>query len=615
LKKDAMAAFESPLHDTRKTRQTFEPSIWLILLLLLLLVGKVIATVYFSDRTFDFTDGGCYMLWYAHPDKDPHPFYYFHKIILGLTPFIDWNIISLRWLKMVSEVLVILAMSFAVYQNVKEFVAKGAKTFLFIFSFIGLGYFSTWFSWIFYESDMTYLLAVLSISLVFGTINTQRKGLFPAALLVAGAITGIQFFNKFSTSFFLFVATLIIVQLVRKGWKNHVAYLVGIAIGVGAFFLITGYKPAIWWQEYLDGYKYLIEPLGYHPLRLIWMYMLILWPLPLIALTPIVVHYSMSKLFAFIRVKIAPPALFAGSLLFILVLFYYTFPTRYLNLDNPAVSKLYFYWYFPLLSFLLFLGFEYIQFKGFSKQQWLLAIIWFILPAIVFVGTSTPATLSLASFLVPWYGLLCFYIVRHYTPEFNYGIAVIAFVSCFVFFVNHIQRPYWTNKPMYYPRVEVQGPNETILLDTVTAQFIVSTKEILNKAEIEPGYPIVALHDIPGLIYLVGGYSPATPWYFNVLDARQSDLKNMMKEFNCLHISRIKLFEERQPVFMINQLSFYGTLPCITEHGFDLYEDYELPQKVSNPTIRNQIARFSKGSSDTLLIFIPKRPFTQTHLN
>lgn len=168
---------------------------------------------------------------------------------------------------------------------------------------------------------------------------------------------------------------------------------------------------------------------------------------------------------------------------------------------------------------------------------------------------------------------------------------------------------------MYYPRVEVQGPNETILLDTTTALFVNSTKEILDNAKIEAGYPLVALHDIPGLVYLVGGYSPATPWYFSVLDARQNELNGMMKEFNCLHIGRIKLFEERQPVFMINQLSFYSTLPCIKKHGFDLEEDYELPHKVINPTIRNQIARFSKGASDTLLIFIPKRPYTQTSFN
>jgi hypothetical protein len=610
-----MAEIESPLHDAGKTRQTFEPALWLTFLLLLLLLGKVIATVYFSDRTFDFTDGGCYMLWYSYPDKDPHPFYYFHKIILGIAPFIDWNIISLRLLKMTSEVVVILAMSFAVYQNVKSFAAKGAKTFLFIFSFIGLAYFSSWFSWIFYEGDMTYLLAVVSISLVFGTINTQRKGLFPAALLVAGATTGIQFFNKFSTSILLLIAILIIVQLIRKGWKNHVAYFSGVVIGVGVFFLITGYTPERWWQEYLDGYKYLIEPLGYHPLRLIWMYILVLWPLPLIALTPIVLKKSLGKLTKFVGVTMAPSILFAGSLLFILVLFYFTFPTQYLNLDNPDVSKLFYYWYFPLLSFFIFLGNHYIQYKGLSKQQWMLVIIWFILPAMVFVGTFTPAALSLASFLVPWYGLLCYFIVRHYTPAFNYSIAVIAFVSCFVFFSNHVQRPYWTNKPLYYPRVEVQGPNETIMLDTVTAHFVNSTKEILKRAKIEPGYPIVALHDIPGLVYLVGGYSPATPWYFNVLDTRQGELKGMMKKFNCLHMGRIKLFEERQPVFMINQTSFYGTFPCIKQHGFDLDEDYELPQKVTNPTIRNRIARFRKGASDTLLIFIPKRPYTQTSIN
>ncbi len=610
-----MAIIESPLHDTRKTQRIFEPPVWLTFLLLLLLLGKVFATVYFSQRTFDFTDEGGYMLWYAHPEKDPHPFYYFHKIILGLTPFIDWNIVSLRWLKMASEVVVIMVMSFAVYQNVKEFAIKGAKTFLFILSFIGLAYFSTWFSWIFYENDMTYLLAVVAISLVLGTINTQRKGLFAAVLLVAGAITGIQFFNKFSTCILLLIAIPIIVQLIRKGWKNHVVYFSGVVTGVGAFFLITGYSPDKWWQEYQDGYTYYMEPLGYHPLRLIWMYILILWPLPLIALTPIVAQKTLERAFKFERVNIASPAVFAGLLAVISVLFYCTFPTRFLNHDNPAVSKLFYYWYFPLLSFLLFFVLHNIKFGQLSRRQWILIIVWFALPALIFVGTSTPAALSLASFLAPWYGLVCYFILKYYTPKFSYAVVVIAFVSCFVFFANHIQRPYWASKPIYHPHVEVIGPNETILLDTTTALFVNTTKQILTDANIEPGYPMVALHDLPGLVYLVGGYSPATPWYFNVLDAQQSELKGMMKKFNCLHIGRIKLFEEREPVFMINEISYYGVLPCLKEHGYYLEEDYETPKKVSNPTIRDQIYQFSRGSSDSLLIFVPKRPYTQTSIN
>lgn len=607
-----MATSMSPLHETVNTRHHFEPPIGLTLMLLLLMLGKVIATVYFSDRTFDFTDGGGYMLWYAHPNEDPHPFYYFHKIVLGLTPFIDWNIISLRWLKMASEVVVILAMSFAVYQSVRGFAVKGAKTFLFIFSFIGLAYFSTWFSWIFYENDMTYLHAVVAVSLVFGTINTQRKGLFMAVLLVVGVITGIQFFNKFSTCILLLIAIPVIVQLLRRGWKNQVVFLVGVAVGVGAFFLITGYTATRWYHEYLDGYKYYMEPLGYHPLRLIWMYILILWPLPLIALSPIVLQSTLKKVLSYVGVKISTLILFAASLLALLVLYYFTFPTRYLNLDNPEVSKLFYYWYFPLLSFLIFLGLQYINFKGLSKQQWLLMVIWFILPAMVFVGTSTPAALSLPSFLVPWYGLLCYFIVRYYSPAMKYPIAVVAFVSCFVFVANHIERPYWTNKPIYYPRVAVQGPNETILLDTASAQFVNSTKEILRNAGVEHCYPIVALHDLPGLVYLVGGYSPATPWYFNVLDERQSELKGMMKEFNCLHISRIELFETRQPVFMIDELELANVLPCIKEHGFNLYDDYEPPKKILNPTIQSQITRFRKGASDSLMIFVPQQPYTQT---
>ncbi len=608
-----MAAVQSPLNEAVNTTHTFRPPMWLTILLLLLMLAKVACTLYFANTTFDFTDGGCYMLWYAHPDKDPHPFYYFHKIVLGLFPFVDWNIISLRILKMCSEIVVVGAMSFAVYQHVKTIV-NGANVFLFVFGFIGLAYFATWFSWIFYEYDMSYLHTVIALSLLLGLINTKSKWIFAAILVIVGVITGIQFFNKFSTTFLLFLLITVVIQLCRRAWMNHLIFVLGIMLGAGIFFAATGYSPSQWYKEYVDGYNLLIKPLGYHPLRLIWMYVLSLWPLPLIALSPILLHYGLTHILKAARIRVQPAMLFGFSMLLLLVVYYFTFPTKYLNLDNPSVSKLFYFWYFPLLSFLLYFFVYHIKTKQIKRFQWVLICVWFILPAVVFVGTSTTASLSLSSFLVPWYGLLAYLIVRYYKPSMQYPIAVIAFVSCFVFVANHVERPYWTNKPMYYPRVAVEAPNEVILLDTATAQFVTETKKILDDAGIEEGYPIVALHDLPGLVYLVGGYSPATPWYFNVLDSRQSELKGMMDNFNCLHISRIWLFESRKPVFIINQLAYWEVVKCLRNNCYRLTKDYERPRKVSNPTIRAQIERQSKGASDSLLIFIPKRPYTQTEI-
>lgn len=608
-----MAASRLPLHNTLKHPKGFEPQLWLVVVLLLLLLGKVVATVYFANTTFDFTDGGCYMLWYDEPSNDPHPFYYFHRIVLGLFPTIDWNIISLRILKMASELLVIAAMTFAVYQNLKG-SNRGIKTLLFTFGFIGLGYFSTWFSWIFYEYDLTYLLSVVALSLVVGSLKVKRNWIFTWFVLLAGMLVSIQFFNKFSTSILLLLAIMVIVQLCRPGWRNHLSFLAGIVLGFGAFFVIIDYTLEQWYQEYLDGYAYLIKPLGYKPFKLIWMYILNLWPLPFIALSPIVLHHLLSHMAKVANVGVRPRKLFAIVLSAMLVIYYFTFPSKYLNVDNPSVSVLFYFWYFPLVSYFLYYAFYHIDFKKIDRRQWVMMIVWFVLPAVLFLGTATSATLSISSFLVPWYGLLLYLILKHGKSGIQYSVLVVAFVSCFVFVANHIERPYWTNKPIYYPRLAVQAPNEVILLDTARAQFVNKTKAILKDADIEPGYPIVALHDLPGLVYLVGGYSPATPWYFNVLDARQEELKCKMKEFNCLHISRISMFEERDPVFMINEVAYSGVLACLIHYGYDIEKEYERPRKVSNPIIRPRIRQFSKGSSDSLMIFIPKKPFTQNRL-
>lgn len=599
-----------PLLDISKAKKGFRSSFWLTLLLLLILAAKVSATVFFANTTFDFTDGGCYMLWYSEPDNDPHPFYYFHRIVLGLFPAIDWNIVSLRLLKMSSELMVVGAMTFAVFQNLKEH-SKNMATLVFAFAFIGLGYFSTWFPWIFYEYDLTYFLSVVSLSLVIGCIKVKRNWLFTSVLIISGVLTGIQFFNKFSASILLLMALLIIVQLCRPNWKNHLALFFGILIGFGAFFEIIKYTPQQWYQEYLDGYQYVIKPLGYKPLTLLWMYVLNLWPLPLIAISPILFHKLILVIANKFNVELIASKLFAPVLSVTIGVYFVTFPAKFLNIENQSVSMLYYYWYFPIVSYFLYYFFYHIEIKEISRVQRVVIIVWLVLPVMLFLGTATSAALALSSFLVPWYGLLLYLLINYSKAALQHSVLIVAFISGLVFYSNHIQRPYWTNKPIYYPRLAIETPNGNILLDSATARFVQHTKRVLAHANIEKGYPMVALHDMPGLVYIVGGYSPATPWYFKVFDSKQKELDCMMKDFNCLHISRIKQFEQRDPVFLINEVSYSEVEACLLYNGYDLKLKYRRPFKVSNPTIRAQLHRFSRGSSDKMLIFIPKQAFTQ----
>ncbi len=63
--------------------------------------------------------------------------------------------------------------------------------------------------------------------------------------------------------------------------------------------------------------------------------------------------------------------------------------------------------------------------------------------------------------------------------------------------------------------VEVGIPATVLKLDPDSAECIEKTKADLNRAGFKPGQDILALYGLPGLVYAVGGVSPQRPWFFD----------------------------------------------------------------------------------------------------
>lgn len=63
--------------------------------------------------------------------------------------------------------------------------------------------------------------------------------------------------------------------------------------------------------------------------------------------------------------------------------------------------------------------------------------------------------------------------------------------------------------------VEVGVPATILKLDPESAECIKKTKIALKSAGFQPGDDILALYGLPGLVYAVGGVSPQRPWFFN----------------------------------------------------------------------------------------------------
>jgi hypothetical protein len=574
--------------------------------MLFVLLYKVVMAFVISNKGFDLTDEGCYMLWYTYPDKDPNPFYYFHKIVLGFFPFIDWNIISLRVLKIVSDLAVVGLVSAVLYRNLPS-NRKGLAAAALLLGVSGLGFYSIIYSRIFYEGDMSYLFAVMALGLPLLFLPPEQRKRLLIGLFISGIFIGLQFFNKFSAS----VASLVIVgvlslYLTRKAW-GLLALLGGIAAGAALFFAIAGYSPAAWYQEYQDGYKYVIEPLGYNPLHLLIFYAVDGLVLLVLALLPLGVFAVLRFVGQKINFWSAPHLVFTALVVIFYGLYNLLLPHPYSDAHYQYQSMLLNYWYVPTVSFGLYLFFMVEGIKGYTNQEWLILLLLLLMPLVSMVGTGTSLAVSASAYLVPWFGILGLLLVKHFTRSLVPAMVLLGvmIVSAFTYF--HFTEPFRLNASISQQQVPLTGPNEEILVDSTLASFVGSTKAALQQGGIPDGYPIVALHNLPGLVYLVGGYSPATPWYFDAEWLNDPEYNQKLHNTNCLNIGRIKQFESRSPVFMINAYLQNEVTPCLLEHGFDLSSPYYSSQPVLNPFVKKEQLVFGRIASDSILIFIPNR--------
>lgn len=570
----------------------------LTVLLWLVVLVKTGLALWFVRSGFDLTDEGCYMLWYKYPDTDPHPFYYFHKMVLGFLPFVDWDIISLRLLKFVGDWVVILLISGLIWRVVK-------RDALFIIAAVGLGFCTTIFSRIFYEGDMSHLLVVLSLSIPFFFYQDDKPKRFSWGILLGAVFIGLQFFNKFSASVVSFGLLLAVIFYLKRGWVPIINLLAGTVIGAVLFFMATGYSPAGWWAEYKAGYMYVIEPLGYDPLGLLLYYGVDMMMLLFLSLVPLLINRLIRRLNTSEVIERNASVLFAGVVMLFMVVYYVFLPRPYSDAHYQHQSVLLNYWYVPMIAGLLY-QFFYANRHAFSRVERALMVILFLMPGISLVGTGTSMAVSLSAYLSPWFGLLVFLYLRSDMPKFRYYYAMLAAGTLLMFSYFQLAEPFRQVLPVTEQNQAVEGPNETIYLGKYHAGFVAETKAILQDASVPPQYPMVALHNLPGLVYLVGGYSPATPWYVDVSWLEYDSYVAQTRDFNCLHIGRIKLFERRLPVFMIHTKALADIQACLKTHGFDLKKDYQKPVAVYDPFLQKELQALDKEELATLEIYIPK---------
>ncbi len=113
------------------------------------------------------------------------------------------------------------------------------------------------------------------------------------------------------------------------------------------------------------------------------------------------------------------------------------------------------------------------------------------------------------------------------------GLGFSQFITGFVI-VPYRTAPKWTQTVP----VEVGVPATILNLDPASAECIEKTKAALASAGFKPGDDILALYGLPGLVYAVGGVSPQKPWFFD--DHGQTGDEENVRALKRIPIERLK---------------------------------------------------------------------------
>jgi len=152
------------------------------------------------------------------------------------------------------------------------------------------------------------------------------------------------------------------------------------------------------------------------------------------------------------------------------------------------------------------------------------------------------------------------------------GLGFSQFITGFV--LNPYRTaPKWTQTVP----VKVGVPSTILKLDPASAECIEKTKSALATAGFKPGDDVLALYGLPGLVYAVGGVSPKKPWFFD--DHGQTGDEENLRALKKIPIERVNasfIFRSNRDNRVAHQLDLCGVS---FENRFQVVEQIKVPFK------------------------------------
>lgn len=247
-------------------------------------------------------------------------------------------------------------------------------------------------------------------------------------------------------------------------------------------------------------------------------------------------------------------------------------------------------------------------FSSHSRREIILVcFMLFMIPIGGAAGTNNPLPLQCTQQIYAWFAiffLLTYYLTKQTEFVLPQRIWVIV-ISLFAFsqiYYGYVYNTFRINGSLFDQKYEIKNlPRaEGMLFDTRTKTMVQKINNLLHeRTNFTEGDPIVALTYSPGLVYLLGGISPYSPYYKN---------ESSYADRNCNNIVRASLPNIENTIVMdFNDRRIKPDLiNCFLMQGIDLASDYV--QIGSVPFYNGKKGR-------KLAIYAPKHLLKNAHQN
>lgn len=572
-----------------------------------------------SNKGFDFTDEGLYLLVYQHPNEFPDSYTSYHRVGAVLAGLLGGNIVALRLAGFVLTALATLYLSTAViafvvgrglplFEGLQErlllhLALQGSVLSAYCWlpptpnynTMAGIGMLLSCGGILSFFSNANpghsiakSLIGILAVGsgllLAFLAKGSSAVGIAVSSIILLGMSSLIQGREKLlflvvaaATLITGSIATLFLMPSLFASWEFFLGSIVALKEGSGASELIGRH-----WQESIE--------FGLRHIRS--------FALPIV-LAAGVGCFSRTEVFKNLQHRSA--LLLVVLVLGVLISELFVLIVRDVFLAGIQGRSKSFIGYTSLFLVILTLR---VGIPGFAKSLspvkifgFLVFLLWLaVLPFVTAAGTTHKIFINALLHAAPVSAAIILLgasldrdlpkrVVVPFASLLLVGMGFSQFLQGFVM-TPYRTAPKWTQTIS----VEVGVPATVLKLDPETAECIQKTKAALSTAGFKPGDDILALYGLPGLVYAVGGVSPQRPWFFD--DHGQEGDEANLSSLKKIPIERLKssfLFWSNQDMRAIHQLKVCGV---VFESNFQTVGQARAPFKSKNveilkPLIKN----------------------------